>query len=475
MNLKNNFLLVVMLEVLVAPVYSLELNEFLKLAAEKNKNIKAQFELKEAAELRKKSGDVQLSPVISLKGSYLTDKKLPNFIGSSESKVTQYSASYGQKLSTGTQIALTATAIENANLGIQNPALVSTYGQYSTGMLGLSLSQSLWKDAFGRATDLRRERESHQVELERLAADVQVRQQIIDVENLYWEALYFQEELKQRKDSIERAKKIVQWVTRRVSDGIGDKADLLNAQSLLASRELQLISTEDEVRANQEKIRTLLNIPLNEEVPQITGKLENLKKQLPLSEKAIRLDVLLSARESQLKSVVANEIKEANRADLVLSFNYNTNSYESGGTYSSAMGSWSNTNNPTQMISLAWTYMFDTDAKDALLEVANIESKAAKLKSEQKTTEGVVASRELKRRYDEVSKRIDILKRLTQLQDERARVEQDKLMKGRSITSQVITSEQEAADSKLNLIKLIAEQHKLEAQAKMFVIEGEDL
>jgi hypothetical protein len=54
-------------------------------------------------------------------------------------------------------------------------------------------------------------------------------------------------------------------------------------------------------------------------------------------------------------------------------------------------------------------------------------------------------------------------------QKERYRSEQDKLAKGRTITSQVITAEGDVAESELSLIKLLTEQRKLEAQAKMFI------
>ena len=49
--------------------------------------------------------------------------------------------------------------------------------------------------------------------------------------------------------------RIESWVRRRVSDGIGDRADLLNAQALVATRELQLMNTKDEWVANLKQIR----------------------------------------------------------------------------------------------------------------------------------------------------------------------------------------------------------------------------
>lgn len=75
---------------------------------------------------------------------------------------------------------------------------------------------------------------------------------------------------------------------------------------------------------------------------------------------------------------------------------------------------------------------------------------------------------ELNRRYKEFSNKIEALSKVAEFQRERAKAEQDKLAKGRSITSQVITSEQESSESELTLIKLKAEQRKLESQGLLF-------
>lgn len=459
----------------IASAGPMTLEEFLKFAETKNKNIKAYEIQTQVALSKQKSGDMSLSPSLTFKGSYLTDKKLPNFLGNSEAKVTQYSLIYGQKFSTGTQISLSASAIENSNPGIQNPTLASSFGQYSTGMLGVSITQSLWKDAFGAATSLRHQRESLQYQLEKTSLELQRRQALIELETMVWDLVYFQEEQKQKKESIDRAKKIVQWVSRRVNDGIGDKSDLLNAQALLASRELQYVSSVDESRATLEKIRSFLNLSEGESLPELKVSLNQGRNILLLPDNSVRMDAYLTSLESQMKSVVVSEVKEASKADLVLSANYNTNGYEAGGNISSASNSWAKTDTPTQSVSLMWTYLFDTESKNSLVSSAQGDSLASELKREQKKMESNSALAELKRRYLVLSKRIEILSNLSKIQEERAKVEQDKLIKGRTITSQVITSEQDAADSALSLIKMKAEQRKLETQAQIFITKEVEL
>ena len=58
------------------------------------------------------------------------------------------------------------------------------------------------------------------------------------------------------------------------------------------------------------------------------------------------------------------------------------------------------------------------------------------------------------------------------IRSKRALVEKDKLSKGRTITSEAITAEQDAAETALTLMKLRTEQRKLESQAKLFIATG---
>ena len=451
--------------------WALDLSGFLSQVKNRHQGLKSFDISKEAAEARIEAGDISLVPVLSLKGTWLEDKKQPNFLGAEAMNSTQYTLGLSKKFVTGTQISLSAQALGSENKGLSNPAL-GAYAKYAQGSLGVAVTQSLWKDFFGAATRLRRERDALLGQTEKSNYDLQQRQLLIEAEATYWDFIYLREEFNQRKSSLERAQKIESWVRRRASDGIADKADSLNAQALVATRQFQLLNTQDEVTANEKKMRSVLELGENEKLPDLTGDIDfkrDLKSKLTQSGRIVRLDVYLSRLEAKNQELISSQVEDSFKSDLSLAGTYNTNSFEAGGTTADAPRNWDKKDFPTSTVSLTWTYMFDTAVKSAAQSSARKDAMAAHLRSERKLLESDLAWQELQRRNQELDKKINSLRNLSSLQKERAKAEQSKFSRGRSITSNVINSEQDAAEAELNLTKLMAEQRKLESQSQLFV------
>ena len=410
-------------------------------------------------------------PVLSLKGAWLEDKKQPNFLGAESMNTTQYTLGLSKKFTTGTQISLNAQALGSENIGLSNPALVA-YGKYAQGSLGVAITQSLWKDFFGASTRLRRERDALQSQAEKSNYDLQQKQILIEAEAVYWDFIYLREEFAQRKASLERAQKIESWIRRRASDGIADRADSLNAQALVATRQFQMINSQDEVIANEKKVRSLLEMGETDKLTEISGEIDSkrdIKSKFKSAARVVRLDAYLSRLESKNQEVISRQVEDSFKSDLSLAGSYNTNSFEAGGATSDATKNWTKKDYPTSTMSLTWTYLFDTSVKSAAQSSARKDAMASKLRSERKLLESDLAWRELIRRNEELDKKINALRSISSLQKERAKAEQNKFSKGRSITSNVINSEQDAAEAELTLTKLLAEQRKLESQSQLFV------
>ena len=155
---------------------------------------------------------------------------------------------------------------------------------------------------------------------------------------------------------------------------------------------------------------------------------------------------------------IAQEVKDAYKPDLVFSGSYNTNSKAT--ELSEATKEWTKTETPTTKLGVTFTYLFDTDVKTAALNSASKEATSQKMMSERKLLESESQWSELNRRYAEITRKI---------QSVRAKEEAIKFNKGRSITANVINSEQDAAEAELTLTKLKVEQRKLEAQGRLFI------
>ena len=187
------------------------------------------------------------------------------------------------------------------------------------------------------------------------------------------------------------------------------------------------------------------------------------------SGKVVRLDSWLASLDAKVRAISAEEAAEAVKADLNLSGSYNTNSFTPGGVASDGTTDLNKTDHPTTQVALTWTYLFDTDVKDASQKSVRKAAEAAKLVAERKALEGETAWNELNRRYSELGRRIKSASIVQQIQSDRAKAQADKLARGRSVTSDVINSEQDAAEAALQLTKMQAEQRKLEAQSRLFV------
>lgn len=449
--------------------HAMTVEQFLQEVQKKNKNFQAMDVSVEAAEDRRVAGDLGLSPVLTMAGGYLSDEKQPQQLGT-KLVSKQYSLGVAKEFSTGTQASVSGNVqqvqVSNA------PAAFANFADYSASSLGVSLSQSLWKNGFGSGTRLRQQRESSSAQLEKQNYTLQQRQILTQAESAYWDYLYQQDELAQREESLERARRIETWLKRRFADGINDRADYLNAQALAATRELQLSVTKDQAVAAEKTLRDMLELGADEKLPPFESDFKKARGLTGLvdgqSGRVVRLDAYIASLEAKTKALGAEEVMNAQRPDLVLQAAYNTNSNLQPSP-TEAVNNITNTNIPTTSVGLKFSYMFDTDAKNAQQSVARKEALASKLRSERKLLESDTSWSELQRRYNELLKQIDAADRISRLQTARAKEQSLKLNRGRAITTDVINSEEDAANSGLNVNKLRAEARKLEAQSRMYV------
>jgi outer membrane protein TolC len=448
---------------------ALTVDQFLAEVQKRNKNFQSLETSTEGAEDRRVAGDIGLSPVLTMAAGYLSDEKQPQQFGT-KTVSRQYSLGVAKEFSTGTQAAVTGNVQQTQ---VSNPPPpYANYADFSAGSLGVSVSQSLWKNGFGTGTRLRQQREASSAQMEKQNYTLQQRQILIQAEAAYWDYLYQKDELMLRQESLDRARKIDSWLRRRFSDGINDKADYLNGQALAVTRELQLAVTKDQAVAAEKTLRDMLELSENEPLPPFES---DFKKSRGLtsfvegqSGRVVRLDAYIASLEAKTKQLGAEEAANTLKPDLVLQAAYNTNSNIQP-TTSEAVNNISSTAIPTTSLGVKFTYMFDTDAKSAQQSLARKEALASKLKSERKLLESDTSWAELQRRYNELLKQIDTADRISQLQTARAREQTLKLNRGRAITSDVINSEEDAANSALSVNKLRAEARKLEAQSRMYV------
>ncbi len=418
----------------------MNLESYLQKVKTNNPQAQAFVKSLEAAQSRKLQGDMVLAPALTAKVGYLSDANPSSQPSSLSSKLVaqDYSLGLAKKFSTGTGLSLSSS---NRDVQLTLP---TTVAKSNTNYWNMSATQSLWKDGFGYATTLRHQREDWIARAESLGAQVGLEQILVDAEVQFWDWLYLNADHALKVTSLNRANELDVWMKRRFEIGTADKSDYLQIQALVASRQLQKISSEDELKAQELKIRSLLGG--NELLPPLE---ENLKipRQVFVGQK-LRLDALASKYEAQTKEVVVNEVKESVKPDLALEASYSSF--------------------PTTAVALKLTMPFDDSSISGAINAALYDSESARLKAKRKDEESSLAWSELQRRHKEMSNRIEVTKQLVEVQKSKAAREREKLLQGRTTTFQVINFEQEAQESEVGLLKLHVEQRKLEAQARLF-------
>jgi hypothetical protein len=351
----------------VTQASSLTLEEFLQKAEDKNKIFQSLEKAKASSAYKREKGDLELAAQLTAKVGMRDDKAItqsPSLFGT-RTQSTEYSLGFDKRFSTGTAASVSYAL---SSIDIEFPSPTAPVSRYM-GSWNFAVSQSLWKNSFGQSVDLRRQRESYVEKLEIQSIEVQRRQSLVEVESLFWDVLYAQQELSVRQESLARAKKIESWVQRRLENGIGDKSDLLQAQALVQQRELQLAIAQDEMIAVEKKVRDQLELSTDEKIPSFVGNVndrrEFQKMVAKLSEQGsiVRMDSYLSFLEMRTKKLVQQEVEEGLKPDLLLEGSYKTSGTDT--SYSSAASRATDQDHAVLAAAVKFVWLWDDGSKSA--------------------------------------------------------------------------------------------------------------
>ncbi len=444
---------------------TLSINNYMELAKQKNPLVKS-YEIGQEGYLKKvESAEIDLSPVIT--GSYVntTDQSRPSQLGTRrESEI--YTLGVAKKTITGTTFKLDAQTGEFVNDGV----IFQGFDMYSTGAVNLTVQQSLWKDFFGHGTRTIIKRKTAQAQLEQLAFDLEARATQIEIEGTYWDYYLAIEDLKLKKSNLERAQKIDKWTSQRVSNGISDRSDLMNARALVALRQVELLTAEEEFKNQEIKFKDNIGLAAHDSIPELNVNMADSRPyiaELMKNKNVIKIDAKLKQVEAELKSYMADEVTDQLRPDLNVFGTYSTTSYDRD--HQQAVSDMTQDDFPKNSFGVNFSWVFESDAKSSLRNSAQKDATAAKLKAEKKQLDGEKAWLEHVRKYELLKKSVSVLESVAQFQRERALAEQNKLSRGRTVTAQVVIAESDAAQAEINLLKTKTQLRKLEVASLLYI------
>jgi outer membrane protein TolC len=450
-------------------VNAMTLDEYLGIVAKNNKKVGSYDISIEASKEKQEAGDLALSPLLTASYSLTSDKSLPTTVADKRD-TTYANLGLSKKFTSGTTLGLSA----ETNKYEYDAPVTSGNNGYSRGGLGVSLQQSLWKDFFGHGIRLRQDREAATNKLETLGYELQKRATLIEVESDYWDYIVAQEDLKLKQANLDRAKKLENWTSTRVYNGISDQSDLLQLKALAANREVQLALAQDELTFRSEKIKENMGLAKTESLPALTSDLLDMRPYVALlaqKKAVVKIDTYITSLEAHVKQKVSEEVVDNLRPDLSLVGKYNTSSYAVD--YQTMNNNIAKSDRPITYVGLNFSWMFGSVAKNSQLSAAKKEALAAQYRAEQAKINGENAWADFLRKYELTKQNVLTLEKVAQFQRDRSKQEQIKFSKGRTITLNVVTAETDSAEADVIYLRAKSGLRKLEATTQLYISTAE--
>lgn len=375
-----------------------------------------------------------------------------------------FSLGFIQPLSTGTLLSFTPT------LDILKANSLTAAKQHNLGW-EFAVTQSLWKDFFGRSTRLRRTRESYQRQQQLAEAYLRQGQMIYNFEFLYWDLALSQKELELRKKNYDMSREIYTWVKDRQKKSAAEKSDALQAEALVTSRELMWLVAQD--RNRQLKIQMEKYLPQQHWSLQLNDltherDIQSLSVQWPTEEfiQPYKLELLQLRGLAGASSVVADEQKEALRPDLNLKIAYAKNAINPN--FSDAEEAIFKNDHKAITVGLTFKTGLNFSLQNKKIDAANLMNQSYNKRLSALESDALVSWQDLQNEITNLKQRISRAEQLLKTQLQKAKEERRRYSMGRTTAFQAITFEQEAADAELMLWTLYSTLRKSESKARLY-------
>lgn len=336
----------------------------------------------------------------------------------------------------------------------------------------LSLTQSLWKDGFGRSTQLRRAREDFQRKQDLSAALLRQGQMLYDFENLYWDWALARRVFDLQENNVKRGRQILKWVQDRFNRAAAESTDLLQARALLTQRELQVATQQ--LSLTQMRARIERYVPNHDWRPDPAdleikrSPEELLAAWAPDKLEGIQsLSYINAENEARAEEEKAKEARESIRPEFNLQLTYGKNAIDGSGN--EALKNSYNEDHEYSSVGVVFRSGLDLGNERRKVESARAARDAAQQRREARLAENKVAWPQLMQELKDLEERVGRAKELVDLQIKKADAERERYRKGRSTAFQAITFELEAAEAEITLWSLYALMRKTEARARLFV------
>lgn len=467
----------------------LKLDDYIQQVKTGNTAVKSSALLTETGQQRSAEGTTALAPTLYANFSYTVDAKLQqvNFMGYDSQIYQNFTLGVSQNTTFGLSAKLhydiSTQSYVNPQVLFSIPGMSGSFVplRYAMASPTLELTQSLWSNGFGRST------QAHQEQLEAAAlassygASYQTKATVSQAEMAYWRLALARQIILVQQQAVDRAQKIFTWNEKRARLQLTDQADVLQAETTLRSRELDLTSSQNELRAASRAFNSIRNIDSTEVTEELLPFDPSMIDELRTPTRGqFRDDVKAALQSSRATRASAQLSKEKNQPtlDIFATLSLNGQAPASAGLAGGGFSLYQNVsdaiaasftfNRPTETIGVRFSTPLNfgtlADARDAWAK----EAVAAEMTYDRKLFEQEQDWKDLTENLADSKKQLELSRKLELLQKAKLESEKDRLQRGRTTTYQVLMFEQEYLFSQLTRIRNQATVLNLIARMKLF-------
>ncbi len=343
------------------------------------------------------------------------------------------------------------------------------------------IEQALWRNAFGRALRLRRAADSSELESRVSHLHYLRAIKLLAFEHWYWDFLLAEHEIVAFKTNLEKSRKSEAWVQRRLARSAAERTDVLQAQSLVARRELELQEALDRKESLRRQLLSWIpqsdwisswtphsEVAFSERLPETLVLVLSVGSSLGSSQASaipLRADAQAEAHLAHSLHLRAQKVGDEYRPDLNVFAAAGSNALDSR-----ASRTMSNSfNHRFAEVGLRFTLDLRFALKFDAVEAARLRALASQQNALALMRQSESEWINLKETLERQTKRLEIARELARLQRLKSEEERRRYEQGRSTAFQAISFEQEAIEADLFEYRLRIAQRKEEARAQLFV------
>ena len=443
--------------------FAVSLEAFLESVENQSEALKAIDTKLLALQAEIESRNIVLSSVFTLNAeNFNNDQDAVTFARRSRTRFAR--ATLDQPFSTGTLLTLNAG---------HDRSVIDNFGLRQIADWELRLTQSLWRDSFGRATSLRHRGEKEELSSRRAALMHERKQLLIELESFYWNYTSLLQEEQIRLKNLEVSRELLKWTQSRMKKIAAEKADLLQVQALVSGRELDLITVQNKVASLKTQLLSALpNFQIDSLTPDIESLIKNrsLPQLVDAQDKStntfIRWDSLATEAEAQRAEIETKKVREQFKPLLEVYMSYGQNGISD--TFDEAWSRASNQRYSGTRVGLTFSVPLHRGLTSKQEKAQRLEAEALKLQATNHRRLSQFGWLDLERQQKVIQKQSEEASKLADFQNQKVIEERRRYKIGRSTLFQLVTFEVEAAEAAVRKFTFLAELRKMESQARLF-------